>query len=141
MKLMRRRGWSQRRIRALEDQLKEKESEIQRLKKRLRRLGSGEYEYLDIQPMKVVDVEIDPVAYGNYVLLSPNCGPVFGENVEKIVKTIAQALLDNELVQIIVRSSEEGPDPLSQFISVAAKIRVIPWEQTVQSVKVDLVER
>ena len=102
---------------------------------RLRRAGSLPYEYFEDENIVTVYAESKP--YGLYnIMTDEGYTKAVNDSQELVVKTLARGLIDSNLVQIIVKSSKEHFDPLMLGnTTVAAKLKVIPWEQTVRKIQ------
>ena len=116
--------------------------QVKRLIRRLRRAGMlGMYDYLDTEQVKTAEIEIEPIPYGTYVVLSGGTATKDQEEQAKkiVAEKIAAGLMQQEMIQFICKDNCADFDPLSQYSTVAAKIRVVPWEQMTRSIRVPLV--
>lgn len=82
--------------------------------------------------IKQLKWEIRPELFGNYAMVV-NHPDVSAEEMvkakrEKIVRGMAEAMIENNLVQFIEKVSEND-DPFSLMGTIGAKLYVIPWEQ------------
>ena len=109
--------------------------ELDDMKMRLRRAGSLPYEYFEDENIATVYAESKP--YGLYnIMTDEGYNKAVNDSQELIVKTLARSLIDSNLVQIIVKSGKDHLDPFMMGnTTVAAKLKVIPWEQTVRKIQ------
>lgn len=102
---------------------------------RLRRAGSLPYEYFEDENIVTVYAESKPFGLYN-IMTDEGYNKAVNDSQELIVKTLARSLIDSNLVQIIVKSSKDHFDPFMMGnTTVAAKLKVIPWEQTVRKIQ------
>ena len=122
-------------IRKLEIENVGLKGEIEYLKKRLRRAGSLPYYYHESE--KVATVEAEAHTYGNYAVMDDNVADDMIEMAKgKIMNKIIKGLIDLNLVQFIVKTVDDyNAPPFQQKCTVGAKLRVIPWEQMVRSIR------
>lgn len=121
----------ERQIADLEIQLDERGQDIDKLKKRLLRAGNAPYDYVSDKSIKTYTAEIKVETWGMYIVLGGETAVdhVLEAAKEQVVSDIAKGLIENNLVQFVVRDMENDFDPLNQACTVAAKINVVPWEQ------------
>lgn len=129
-------------LKATEAELDAAEQEIDRLQDRFRRLGS-QIETLNPEGGihgELVQIDVEPIPFGQYIRCE------FGDNADwkdtiikdcqsRIAEKLANAMIDNNLVQIIVHTPfEDGPisQPLSNTATIGIKLFVVPWEQLAQ---------
>lgn len=82
--------------------------------------------------IKQLKWEIRPEQFGDYAMIMKH----FDQSVEemgkalreKVVRGMAEAMIENNLVQFIENFSDED-DPFSLMGTIGAKMYVIPWEQ------------
>ena len=124
-------------IRKLEAEVTGKDQEIEALKKRFRRLGSQirTIEETENSSLRVVTTKIDiePLQFGGYIALKNGTvedwkDEILEEAKSRLAAQLATALMENNMLQFIVRDQSEF-SPLDQFTTVAAKVNIVPWEQ------------
>lgn len=124
-------------IERLEADLAVKEAQLKAMEKRFMRLGDQietmEQKGPALQTI-IQQIDIEPIQFGKYLrmtMLDPNSeyeDEIFKETKGRITEQIANALIENNLVQFIIRDQNQY-SPLDMFTTVAAKITVVPWEQ------------
>ncbi len=124
-------------IERLEADLDGKEAQLKAMEKRFMRLGDQietmEQKGLALQTI-IQQIDIEPIQFGDYLamsMLDPNIeyqDKIIEEAKGEIARKIAYALIENNLVQFIIRDQNQY-SPLDMFTTVAAKITVVPWEQ------------
>lgn len=110
------------------------EEKAERYQRRFRSIGSN-VETIDPGPgkIKMLKWTIPTEQYGNYVLVNQEqireqeWRSTELEIKKKLAESIAKGLLENDIVQFIVRQQDIF-DPLNAFGSVGGKLYVVPWE-------------
>lgn len=110
------------------------EEKAERYQQKFRSIGSN-VETIDPGPgkIKMLKWTIPTEQYGNYVLV--NQEQIWEEErrsteleiKKRLAESIAIGLLENDIVQFIVRQPSIF-DPLNAFGSVGGKLYVVPWE-------------
>ena len=124
-----------------EAEIKAAEEKAERYKQKFRSIGSN-VETIDPGPgkIKMLKWTIPTEQYGNYVLVNQEqireeeWRSTELEIKKKLVESIAKGLLENDIVQFIVRQPSAF-DPLNVFGSVGGKLYVVPWEYMAHSSK------
>ena len=128
----------ERKCKILNDALEFQKQRIEEQHRIIRALGSKDgYEFLDTPGLLKIETKtIRPKQYGNYVMLSGEelTNQVIDECKDELVRGIAKGLMEENVVQFIVKD-EEDIGPFSQFHTVAAKLNVIPWYETIMNLK------
>lgn len=124
-------------IERLEADLAGKEAQLKAMEKRFMRLGDQietmEQKGPALQTI-IQQIDIEPIQFGKYLsmtMLDPNIeyqDEIFKEAKGRITEQIANALIENNLVQFII-GDQNKYSTLDMFTTVAAKITVVPWEQ------------
>lgn len=112
-------------------ELTESERKVERLERRIRRMGTLVYDTISVPGIHQIDIE--PETIGNYmtvsVLEAEEMDKVLLEKIKgEFASRAAEYLIQNNLMQIFFKNRNEY-DPLSQYTTVGAKLFVIPWEQ------------
>lgn len=121
----------------LNEELSAKDAQMEIMKKRFMRLGD-QIETMDkrgpaLQTI-IKEIDIEPIQFGDYLAMSmldsnrEYQDVVFEEAKGRMAEKLATGLIENNLVQFIIRDQNHY-DPLNMFTTVAAKITVVPWEQ------------
>lgn len=120
------------------------EEKAERYQRRFRSIGSN-VETIDPGPggIKMLKWTIPTEQYGNYGIFDMR--RVNEEDLkrikEKLAESIAKGLIENDIVQFIVRQRDIF-DPLNEFGSVGGKLYVVPWEYMAHSRKtIELFEK
>ena len=115
--------------------------EIEKLKERIRRLGFDEnLEYIGQGATRYAEIEIKPVPYGCYRKMNER--DLRGLTEEEklgivedykgiIVRELANAMIENNVARILIKD-QDPCDPLSQFLTIAARIDAVPWDALVE---------
>lgn len=102
-----------------------------KLKKRLDDMGSR-IETFEARGGGIETIEIKPEAWGTYVMAN-GLAEIPDEEMEqikiKITNQIARGLIESSNVQFIVNRSDLNP-----YITVGAKVYVVPWDKLAKSV-------
>ena len=98
-------------------------------KKRLRRAGNADYVYFESNAVKAYKVDVKGIPFGGYVsLVGESDNEIINAAKEQVTKQLVEALIDSEYIQFVIKRPEDF-NPLDQFCTVGAKLRVVPWEQ------------
>lgn len=115
----------------LTNELTESERKVERLERRIRRMGTLVYDTISVHGIH--QIVIEPETIGDYMTVSV----LEAEEMDKVLlkkikgefaSRAAEYLIQNNLMQIFFKNKNEY-DPLSQYTTVGAKLFVIPWEQ------------
>ena len=111
--------------------------DIKSLRDRLRRAGSLPYEYFENADIKTVEAEAK--VFGDFAVLDANADHPTENEIEKVksqvVYEIVRSLMDDELIQFIVKDRDFTNSPLYfDKCTVGAKLNVIPWEQMTKKI-------
>ena len=107
--------------------------EAENYRKRIREIGMN-MEIIDpgTGTVKCVEWTMNPQAWGNYVMLTPDMDEIPQEALDDVKDELARSAVEsaarNELIQYIIKGKNEM-DPLHQFTTIAGKIYIVPWEQ------------
>ena len=107
--------------------------EAENYRKRIREIGMN-MEIIDPGPgtVKCVEWTMNPQAWGNYVMLTPDMDEIPQEAPDDVKDELARSAVEsaarNELIQYIIKGKNEM-DPLHQFATIGGKIYIVPWEQ------------
>lgn len=129
------------RIRELEAENKALKDENEELRKRFRTLGShpGLFGYRVGKKYRIETetgpMLVSPNIYGKYKQFNED---TLKERIDdyieiakrELITELAEGLIDQDIVQIIVKQKEDYP--FGGTATIGAKLYVIPWEQTIQ---------
>ena len=108
----------------------EHELEIDRLQHRLRQIGTHDVEPIaDNLPCTKVEVPLEPWGKWAYVQDDER---IIEEFKGILVRDLAKALIDNNVVQFIVKTGAERDTPF-EYPTVGVKLYCIPWEKVNKS--------
>ena len=100
--------------------------EIDRLQHRFRQIGTHDVEPIaDDLPMTKVEIPLEPWGKWAYVQDDER---IIEEFKGILVRDLAKALIDNNVVQFIVKTGAERDTPFD-FPTVGVKLYCIPWEK------------
>lgn len=104
---------------------KEMQIAYEETNKRLRLAGSM-VETIDGPTGKIQIIKAEAKAWGNYVIgYEINA---IEEYKERLIRDIAAGLAESNVVQFIVKGANDFY-PLDQYMTVGAKLYVVPWEE------------
>ena len=109
---------------------------------RFREIGSR-VETIDPGPgkIKMLKWTVSPEQLGNYIRVLQD-DSIYG-NIEEYIfdlaESIAKGIIDNNLLQIIVKEADDGP--LDRYGTIAAKLYVVPWEQMTDRKQIEVVRK
>ena len=117
------------------NELTQEKIEKEKLQDRIKFLSTC-FETLDkkgkvgqIKTFKSEERTITAEDFGDYIAMATMDEELINHAKEKIINDIAEALVENGIVQFIVKRPEEIGGPLNEIGTVAAKLFVIPWEK------------
>ena len=105
------------------------QEQIKRLNQRIAEIGANTV--TKDESGNVVAIKIKPMAYGDYAVLAKEnwYEPFTTEAKKSLVENLAEGLINNNIVQFIVHDAAVF-DPLNAgFITLGAKLFVVPWEK------------
>lgn len=109
--------------------------EIERLQDRIKFLSTC-FDTLDqkgkvgqIKTFKTEERTITAEDFGQYIAMATMNEELINHAKEKIINEIAEALVENGIVQFIVKRPNEVGGPAEMVGTVAAKLFFIPWEK------------
>ena len=129
------------RIKELEKELEEMTQSRNDWKKRFRRAGNAPYVYVPDRNIREYSFEVKNIFWGQWIAVTGDMTDgIIDASKEKLVEKMARCLIDNDLVQFIIKKPEDSFDPLHQFGTIAVKMAVLPWEQRTLMIRKDVAE-
>lgn len=119
--------------RAVYNERDEIKAKLHKSERRLMELGSRA-EMHEVSGAGIECVDIKPEVYGTYFALHrlPD-DSIMDFLKEELARKVANALIENNLIQIILHDGKEhGP---FESPTIGAKVYVIPWDKCVRSIK------
>ena len=115
--------------------LEQERTDNDRLKNRIRFLSTC-FETLDqkgkvgqIKTFVTEEREITAEAFGKYIALATMDEELINMKKDELISDIAKALVNEGIVQFIVKRPEMIEGPTNMIGTVAAKLFVVPWEK------------
>ena len=122
-----------------EEKAESAEKEAEKYKERFHKIGSNikTIETGKYGPVVTMKWEIKPEQWGNYIKLPVEAIETMLRN--KIIDSIAKGLIENNIIQFIIREPNEN-NPLERYGTYAAKMYVVPWEQMAEKGQIELIK-